>query len=181
MQRGKGAHVIKANPFRLNLGCGPHYAAGWVNIDRYRAEEVPDGRRVDLVCDVLKLPSADHSCSQVYMGHLIEHLSIDDEVPRVLAEIRRVLAPDGRLMVVGPDIARAEAAWPEMISAIVPGEGDDKLPAGIPHKWAPTGLTALTACRAVFPKATEIPVAEVGREWPIVDRVGWQFAIDCPA
>ena len=172
--------MIKANLFKLNLGCGPHYARGWVNIDRYRAEEVPDGRRVDVVCDILKMPYDDHSCSHVYMGHLIEHLSIEAEVPRALAEIRRVLALDGELMVVGPDVGRAEAAWPEMISAIVPGEGDEKLPAGIPHKWAPTGPKAEALCRLVFPRACEIPISSVRDPWPLVDPVGWQFAIHCP-
>jgi predicted SAM-dependent methyltransferase len=172
--------TIKANCFRLNLGCGPHYAAGWVNIDRYRNDEVPDGRRVDLVCDVMQMPYDDNSCSHVYMGHLIEHLSLEDEVPRALAEIRRVLTPEGQLMVVGPDIARAEAAWPDMVPAIAPGEGDDKLPPGIPHKWAPTEATVLAACTPIFAQARAVAIDTVGDPWPLVDPVGWQFAIYCP-
>lgn len=173
--------TIRANLFRVNLGCGPHYARGWVNVDRYDVDAVPDGRTVDVIADLLELPFEAGSCGRVYMGHVIEHLTLDEEVPRALLEVRRVLAPDGLLMVVGPDVERAREGWPEMVKAIEPGEGDDALPKGIPHKWAPTGHTALEACRPVFPEAREIPVTIVPTDWPVVDRVGWQFAVECPA
>lgn len=172
--------MIKGNLLRLNLGCGPHYAPGWTNIDRHD-KAVPDGRQVDVVVNVLALPFDDESCSHVYMGHLIEHLRLEDEVPAALREIRRVLVPGGELMVVAPDITRARAGWPEMISAIEPGEGDEKLPAGIPHLWAPTEATALAACLSVFPNAVTVPIGEVGWPWPLVDPVGWQLAIHAVA
>ena len=171
--------TIKANLFRLNLGCGPHYAPGWVNIDRYREDEVPDGRRPDLISDILHLPYDDASCSRIYMGHLIEHLTLTDEVPRALIEIRRVLGGEGSLMVVAPDIKRAREGWPEMVSAIMPGENDEQHLPGLPHKWAPTERKVLDACLPVFPLAMAVPIADVGQEWPVVNRVGWQSAIWC--
>lgn len=164
---------------RLNVGCGPHYAPGFVNIDLYEADRVPDGRQVDVVCDVLDLPFQAESCSRVYAGHVLEHLSLRDEVLHALREIRRVLAHGGELMVVGPDVARAREGWPNMVSAIVPGERDHEYPKGIPHKWAPTGRTTLELCRVAFPDAQEIPIALVDESWPVVERVGWQFAIHC--
>jgi len=165
---------------RVNLGCGPHYAEGWTNVDRWDSATIADGRTPDLICDVRHLPWRAETCSHVYMGHLIEHLSIDRDAPAVLSEARRLLALDGELMVVGPDIARAEAGWPEMVSAIEPGVGDELLPEGIPHKWAPTEASALELCASVFPAARAVAIETVGAPWPLVDPVGWQFAIRCP-
>ena len=171
--------TIKANLLKLNVGCGPHYADGWVNIDRYDQDEIQDGRRVDVVCDVLALPFDADAFSHAYAGHFLEHLGYEDEAPLALREIHRVLAPDGQLMVVVPDVQRAREGWPGMLAAIEPKPGDELLPAGIPHKWAPTAETTLALCRSVFASAEELPIADVASPWPLVDPVGWQSAIRC--
>jgi SAM-dependent methyltransferase len=157
---------------RLNLGCGEYRQPGWVNVDRYSGPGVTP----DLVADAASLPYDDGSAKAVYCGHLLEHLTLDEGVPALLAEVRRVLSPSGHACFVGPDYDRALAneEWRPLLSAIL--EGGHRWP-GDEHQWSSTGPRTLKAVRAVFPGAVEVPVATLAECWPVVDRVGWQFAI----
>lgn len=80
-------------PPRLNVGCGHEVLPGFVNLD---LRPVPG---LDLRADVLRLPFADASLSEVRAGSLLEHFA--DPVV-VLDELHRVLRPDGRLVVRVP-------------------------------------------------------------------------------
>jgi len=157
----------------LNLGCGDppvHAPKPWVNVDDYA------GCEPDLLCNILQLPHEDGSVQAVYCGHVLEHMELALDVPRLLAEIRRVLAPDGMLMVVGPDYDRVTAspAWAGAVAMV--RWGDDTRP-GSRHRWCPTAWAHLNVIREVFPEAHEIDIASVGSFWPLMSRVGWQFAI----
>lgn len=79
---------------KLNLGCGTDIRAGYVNIDSAALAGV------DRVLDIAResLPFPDESCEEVLAQDVLEHL---DYLP-VLAEIHRVLAPSGRLVVRVP-------------------------------------------------------------------------------
>jgi len=82
---------------KLHLGCGKRYIPGYFHID---AVEFP---HVNLVHAVDSLPMiADGSATVIYACHVIEHFS-RRELPRVLAEWRRILAPSGTLRVAVPD------------------------------------------------------------------------------
>jgi predicted SAM-dependent methyltransferase len=155
---------------QLNLGCWEFAAPGWVNVD------VTDQPGVDVIADVTALPFPDASAHLVYAGHILEHLTYEDQLPRALREIRRVLSPDGGLMVVGPDLDRARQRFPAEVSAIWPGAGADG-PMG--HKWASTVPDTTRALRRASFHVEEMPVASIPRIWPIVSRVGWQFALRC--
>lgn len=85
----------------LNAGCGPQAVTGWVNLDTD-----PD-TAADLRGDVTALPFRAAVFHRVYASHLLEHLGYFDQLPAALAEFRRVLAPDGWLAVICPDIERA--------------------------------------------------------------------------
>jgi predicted SAM-dependent methyltransferase len=90
---------------RLNLGCGPHPPAGWINAD-WRA-----GPGVDLVGDIrdgLALPDA-HVDVAVAM-HFLQDLFWPD-IPPALRELHRVLKPGGRLRLGLPDLDRAIDAY----------------------------------------------------------------------
>ena len=157
----------------LNLGSGDCPApAPWVNVDKTPGPEVVP----DVGADALSLPYDDQSVRAVYCGHLLEHLTAEEEVPRLLAEVRRVLRPNGRACFVGPDHDRALANpfWAHLDEEIRTGgcrwPGDE-------HRWTATGPKALEMVRTVFPAAEEVEIGKLAPFWPVYDRIGWQFAI----
>ena len=87
------------NP-RLQLGCGTRPLAGWLNSDF--SPRTLEAVRIDAT---KPLPFADDTFAHVYSEHMIEHL---DHLAgdRLLAEIRRVLRPGGRVRVSTPDLGR---------------------------------------------------------------------------
>lgn len=156
----------------LNLGCGPHYASGWVNVD------VWPGVRADLVADLRSLPLPDGCADAVYAGHVLEHIGLAD-VPAVLAEIRRVLKPGAPVCVVGPDVDRIDRrAAPDLWDAAAHGGDGHRRDAHMRHRWQCTEAALLQLVAAVFPDAAPVPIAELGRRWPVVSRVWWQCAIE---
>lgn len=89
---------------RLNLGCGPAIAPGWVNFDR-------DNHGQDHVGDVRDgLPFTDGSFDCVATHHVLQMLAWPELVP-VLAELRRVTVPGGWLRLSVPDLLAAVYAF----------------------------------------------------------------------
>ena len=87
---------------KLNLGSGPDYREGWLNVDCDSEE------RADLYADVrdheaILAAVGDASVELVYMKHVLEHFSIAD-VPDHLAWCFRTLRPGGHLVIDGPDL-----------------------------------------------------------------------------
>jgi predicted SAM-dependent methyltransferase len=90
---------------RLNVGCGPQPAAGWINHDWKPIHGI------DLHGDIregLTLP--DHSMDYVVAMHFLQDLLWGD-IPPALRELRRVLRPGGVLRVGLPDLDKAIAAY----------------------------------------------------------------------
>jgi len=98
----------------LNIGCGPTFHPHWVNIDL-----VSTSPHV-LSYDIRKgLPYPDDYFDACYSSHLIEHLT-PEEARKLLAEVSRVLKPQGVVRVVVPDlemIARIYLATLEQIES----------------------------------------------------------------
>jgi predicted SAM-dependent methyltransferase len=156
----------------LNLGCGDppvHAPEPWVNVDSYA------GCEPDVLADIMHLPYDDQSIEAVYCGHVLEHLEYPDVVP-LLHEIRRVLEPFAPLCVVGPDFDRV-TKLPEWRDAVDMVRYGDFTRPGSEHRWCPTALAHLLAVREVFPSAREIDINAVSSFWPVMSRIGWQFAI----
>lgn len=113
---------------KLNLGCGPHYADGWVNVDRITTEYInsdgdPEVIRPDVEANVLEgLPFESGVADEIYLGHVLEHIPWS-QVPDVLFEVRRVLAPGGQLCVVGPDLHLTIKGWREGKWHDIDGDG----------------------------------------------------------
>lgn len=138
----------------LNVGCGEFYVDGWVNIDTHRGGPV----QPDFVCSALGLIWDDGTFDRVYLGHVLEHITWDD-VPRALAEVRRVLKPEGRMAATGPNDGRDGAGrWP----------GDE-------HQWECTASRMLEVIQTVFPDA--VLVERLPDEWPVVAHVDWQCSV----
>ncbi len=90
---------------RLNWGCGPRPAPGWINSDRIEAPGI------DLRCDIRDgLPLPDESIDYAVGVHALQDIPYLDVVP-VLRELRRVLKPGGVLRLVLPDLDRAIRAY----------------------------------------------------------------------
>lgn len=93
-------------PRAINLGGGPNFVElGWYNLDE--AAACQSGFTFSPDCQI-PLPAA--SLHTVYTSHTIEHLD-SPTVDRLLAEARRILRPDGRLVIKIPDFDRALACW----------------------------------------------------------------------
>lgn len=88
---------------RINVGCGRHVLDGWVNVD---VECSPKAKRPpEILANAAAIPLPDGCADEVMAIHLLEHFYAW-EVPAVLAEWRRLLAPGGRLTLELPDILR---------------------------------------------------------------------------
>jgi SAM-dependent methyltransferase len=96
---------VTGAPLQLNIGAGAHQPDGWTSVEPHPtyaaaiASNVIDGLPVDT-----------GTVDRVLCQHVLEHVPWSD-VPRFLAEIRRVLRPDGQLLAVGPDVLRAIAGF----------------------------------------------------------------------
>lgn len=82
---------------KLNLGSGKQLLPTYTNID------ILEEFSPDIVCDVSKLTFAsDNEYDLVRASHVLEHFTID-ECKEILIEWRRVLTPNGYLIVCVPD------------------------------------------------------------------------------
>lgn len=159
---------------RLNAGCGTHKAASpWLNVDRVQCWD----RAPDIVADMRALPFRDGVFDAAYLGHVLEHIHWHD-MDVALSEVRRVTASGRPVCAVGPDIERARSFGdPALIDSITV---DDE-PNGDNHAWTCTEDLMALAMRLVFKDVRPVPIAEVGNEWPVVNRVGWQAAVEARA
>lgn len=89
---------------RLNWGCGPDKADGWLNSDLldYGQDHVGDV--------MLGLPWPDGHFDYVVANHSLQVLTYQ-QLPRAVGELARVLRPGGTLRVLAPDPVRAFRAW----------------------------------------------------------------------
>lgn len=110
----------------VNLGCGPHVAAGWHNFDNspnLRISKIPYARWMLWKLGILShqhykvkwpeginyreltkpLPFDDASVDYVYTSHFLEHILLSD-AQNVLKEIYRVLKIGGVARIIVPDL-----------------------------------------------------------------------------
>jgi predicted SAM-dependent methyltransferase len=83
---------------RLHLGSGSRRIRGWLNADVAGSD-----------CDIdftRPLPWKDGSFSAVVSQHVIEHLDLFEELPLLLAELRRVLRADGDVWLSCPNMEK---------------------------------------------------------------------------
>lgn len=139
----------------LNLGSGPDYRPGAVNVDRWRASTHHAGETAppDLLADAHHLPVKDSTLGHVRASHVIEHL---ERPLDALREAKRVLEPGGTLYVEVPDANRT------------PAERDDHL-----YSWTPDTLTNIVE-QAGF-EVVEYERHE--REWP--NSTGQVHHVEC--
>jgi SAM-dependent methyltransferase len=80
---------------KLNLGCGRKYLPGHVNCDLSQAVKADE--HFDLNQPPYPFPSG--SAAEILLDNVLEHL---DDIPRVMAELHRLLRPGGLLRIHVP-------------------------------------------------------------------------------
>lgn len=156
---------------KINVGCGEFRNEDWINIDKTK---VKGGPKPDIVASADDLPFKDGTVHKIYAGHVLEHIEFE-KIPSVLAEFKRVLVEDGVLVIVGPDLTRAEYAFPSMIDDIKYGadrwDGDK-------HLWDSRESVVYRLLVDNDWLTTPYPIASPDlNAWPVTARVGWQFAL----
>lgn len=168
---------------RVNVGVGPHYAKGWVNTDLIRDEAA--GILPDVIAPLQAMPFDDGSVSLLYAGHCLEHIPLGAPFDAAMAEVKRVLAPDGVAAFVSPDVYEAirwykdgRADW-RLVDACLEGPDDGIDPAsawdGCFHAWNCHSARLVCVVRATFPDAVAVPMdSSLLNPYPVVSRAGWQ-------
>ena len=84
---------------KLNLGCNDlKLSDGFINID------IDPRVRPDLIADCFKLPFEDETVDEIYAGHLMEHVSFNEDL---LTEWKRVLKKGGKITCTVPDTEKS--------------------------------------------------------------------------
>lgn len=171
---------------KVNIGCGPHYAPGWVNVDRiYRDTITPDIVNPTGRPSLLEVEDV----TAIYLGHVLEHVRWED-VPAFLTECRDLLNPGGAICVVGPDVTNTLHMWKngqvgdDLMTAVLEGahpqiDGADVGHDGARHQWnatQPRVVQSLIAAGFVDVHAYDT-MRDVPDVWPIVARPDWQSAV----
>jgi len=92
---------------RINLGCGNDIRAGYINIDRYN-----NTGNVDLSADLTALPFKKESLDEIYLGHVFEHISIND-IYEIVNGWKMLLKPNGKLVIRVPNLEHEVRTWLE--------------------------------------------------------------------
>lgn len=82
---------------KLNFGCNQWKLKGFINIDK--DEKVKPDIVMDIKCP---LQWEDNSIDEIYCGHFIEHLNIDEALD-LIKECYRILKPTGQVIFTIPD------------------------------------------------------------------------------
>lgn len=168
----------------LTVGSGPHYAAGWINLDLNTHpdwEPAKGGKgQPDIIASIFDMPFEDGEIDRVYLGHILEHLEYE-KIPDGLREVQRVIKPGGEIMVVGPCADKAKRLnVPSDLMHAIEAHGFDGT--GFGHEWTPTADLTLKIVQVVFPNAKETPITMVSRpKWPNPSQALWQCAIEATA
>lgn len=116
-----------SRPAKLNLGCGPHPKAGFLNVDFF-----PGG---DLTLDLRRgLPFDSSCCELIFSEHCFEHLDYPEPITHLFRECLRVLKPGGELRFSVP-----ETEWP--LSDYRDGPAAPYFQACVHHRWHPPYCT----------------------------------------
>ena len=118
----------------VNIGGGSAAHEGWLNFDAING--------FALTPDTV-FPVHDATAPIVYSSHCLEHLN-DKTIDRVLAESRRMLAPDGNLVLKLPDYERVIERYEAGDEAFFNQWGIQKLV----HMWPAQGVKDSLAARA---------------------------------
>lgn len=86
---------------KLNLGCGPRYIQGWVNVDTHPKF------RPDMMFNIEHpWPIETNKVQYILASHILEHIK---NLVFVMREAHRVLSPGGKLEIFAPHYRHPQA------------------------------------------------------------------------
>ncbi len=94
---------------QVNLGSGAELLEGFINVDNFACTNAPHFKKGDLRA----LPFEKESVDYALANNVLEHLPMAD-VPIAIYEIRRILKPGGRAVIIVPDFAWLCKMWLNM-------------------------------------------------------------------
>lgn len=98
-----GGNLPELTPIKLNLACGNKILPNYINCDLTNFYSDSPTQKPDVVCDIRTLPFDDNYADEILAVHIIEHFHLW-EVGAVLNEWKRVLKPNGVLILECPDL-----------------------------------------------------------------------------
>ena len=186
----------------LNVGCGTHYAEGWVNTDTWETDTTkPDVR----VVPGQPYPFEDNYFDAAYLGHVLEHIPWG-EVHSFLEDISRIVKPGAPMLIVGPDVFKTIQRWKDeqepwsMVLATIEHQDVNYQPDrefewwdGAHHHWncheeRVERLLNSLGFDSIVNVFDAIPNDPIGKswldeesqiEWPVVGKYYWQLAFTC--
>lgn len=128
--RRRARQLRRGEAMLVNVACGPHTPAGFLNLDLLSA--APGVVRWDCRRSI---PVGDGAAAGVRAEQFFEHLEPREEVPAFLADVRRALRPGGVLRVIVPDAGRyLEAYCRADLSGFRELDVPDPFPADLPTR-----------------------------------------------
>lgn len=186
----------------LNVGCGTHYAEGWVNTDTWDTDTTtPDVK----VTPNQPYPFEDNTFDAIYMGHVLEHIPWL-EVSTFLKDMQRIAKPNAPILVVGPDVHKTIKRWKDgaepwwMVESVMEHLDENHQPGregewwdGAHHHWncheaRVEKILNLLGFNNIVNVFDVIPNDAGGKTWfdeenqitwPVVGKYYWQLAFKC--
>ena len=106
---------------RLHLGSGDRKLQGWLNVDMI-------GSDLDLDIADGQLPFSDDQFSVIVSQHVIEHLTLEDELIPLLKECFRCTKTDGKIWLSTPDMRKVAKSYIEQDSDDMIQDRQSRLP-----------------------------------------------------
>jgi hypothetical protein len=92
---------------KLNVGASPIWSQdGWHTLDHKEREQ----SKTSVKGDAANIPLDDDSCSTVFTSHMFEHIP-HVKLEEILLEFNRVLAKDGVVRILTPDLKKVAKAY----------------------------------------------------------------------
>lgn len=161
---------------KLNVGCGEFYADGWTNVDAVSNGSV----KPDIIASITDLPLEITDVEQVYLGHVLEHIT-HTNIVAALSRLWLRCRSGCAVAAVGPDVLRAWNGvidgWMTVDDAIGATLGARRWP-GDEHMWACTDLGLEAVLRESGLSNVQRVAIRSGmlNSFPVVSRAGWQCA-----
>ncbi|MEM7352683.1 MAG: class I SAM-dependent methyltransferase, partial [Acidobacteriota bacterium] len=112
----------------LDFGCGLGEFINAVDARRRIGVDLRDGAKAHLASGVefvvsedTRMPTLeDQEVDVIFCSNLLEHLPDREMVNHLFEEFRRILRPDGRLLILGPNLRYAGVAYWDFFDHILP-------------------------------------------------------------